>query len=705
MTCSPTQNTLSPIVTPGIPIPGFGLPFSPPQLPTPELNLPVELVEDILGLVNSLSALFPSGIFKPNADLNMKTVLDMVMNLLTQISPFLSFYKFIMAALNMFACIIEVLCAIPNPFAVVAKLKKLFSECLPPFINLFPWVALIAMIIAFLLLILALIEYIISTIIAVVEGIIKNLEVLSDGLKLQDAESTLAAAQKIAALLCFIQNILAVLVAIGALINIINALATIAGITICSDSDQDGCCTPDICPSFVKNTPNGISVANGKLIYYKKISADVSTIFSGLSIPGIENLITVPPIRNERWQLIDNDYLNATYHIYSIITPVFDPNDPTSFNIFWPDPLEFKSDLPLKKAPYIVDMRVQLNPTDFGLSSDVLGTRYFVIKNCVVVRRPYIGILDENNEEDLSIGGGTFNIEGGLVFEDDGYTVYYVNNKQATLNTFIHLSAQTVSTGSGLPSSDDAIIFNNISFTWKPNAPALAGYQLVTVGCIPILNTEKAVQNAIIVAEGIQPVIEKIVVALPDVTATQVCIMNALDSFRSDVSAANAAVFQATVLTCLNDLKTQTSSVICAGINAGVSQFKSTIVLDTDLQFISRPILVTVTLKDPTATTLSNNIPSQCVGDLEDKLTAEVTLGTITPFTYNGSTAFTANITTDIAGDGELTVLFDNKIFNKVIVGTAQTTSSIEENILNYTFIGNDIITSVRRDETDIANL
>jgi hypothetical protein len=702
MPCTPSDNTLNPVPIPGVPIPGFGLPFSPIQIPLPELDLPTELIEDILALVQNLGALFPSGMFKPNPDFSMKSVLDMIMNILSQISPFLSFYKFIMAALQMFACIIEVLCAIPNPFAVVAKLKKLFTECLPPFINLFPWLALIAMIIAFLLLILALIEYIINTILGIIAAIVKNLEVLADGLRLQDAQSVLAAAQKIANLMCFIQNILAMLVAIGALIAIIEALATIAGITICSDNDPDGCCSPDICPAFVKNTPNGIPVTNGKLIYYNQIGADVADIFASLNIPGIEDLLNIPPIRTERWQLIDHDFFSATYPISLIITPVFNPEDPLAFNIFWPDPLEFKADLSPKRAPYTVDVRVRLNPTQFGLA-DTKGLRFFRINNCIVVRKPYFGIFNQSNLLDLSNIGGTLNIEGGLVYEDDGTTPYLIDGKQATLNNFIHKADTPASSAGDLPVTDDAVVFDNITFTWKPNAAGLAGHQLVTVGCIPSLNAEKAVQNAIILAEGVAPVLEKITPALPDVATAQTCIADALAIFRKDVSPSGAALFQSTVLGCLNTLKDQTSSIVCAAINAAVSQFKSTIELNTDVQFTTREITATVILKDATGTVLSNNIPAQCVTELESKLQGEVTFGTITPFTYNGSGAFNAKIASKTTGTGQLTVSFDNKIFSLVIPGSGNTVSKIEENALNYSFVETNIEPVPRRDETDVA--
>ena len=139
MVCSPEDNQINITPSPPWAVPGFGLSYSPIQIPLPSFDLPTELLEDIIGLVQKITALWPGGLLKVDPQFSMKTVLDFIASLLSKISPFLSFYNFIMALLRMVICVLEVLCAIPNPFAVAAKLKQLFSECLPPFINLFPF--------------------------------------------------------------------------------------------------------------------------------------------------------------------------------------------------------------------------------------------------------------------------------------------------------------------------------------------------------------------------------------------------------------------------------------------------------------------------------------------------------------------------------------------------------------------------------------
>lgn len=697
MTCSSNDNSISVPPTTPIQMPGFGQISSPIQIPISEIQLPTEIVEDIVGLVNKLGLQLPSGLLKPNPDNLMKTVMSGFRSLIDQFAPFLSFYNLIQAAINLFKCIIEILCAIPDPFAIALKLKKLFSECLPPFMALFPATALIAMIISLMLLILALVEYIIVTIIAVIEDLVKNLDVLSKAVELNDAESALAAAQKIAALLCSIQNILAVLIALAAIISVIETLAKLASGTICADGDADGCCPENICPPFVKTTPSGIEVKSGKLIYFKQIGVDIA---SALSLPAnIAAMLNFPPIRTERWQIYDK-IGNASFPISSIITPI-------SGNVFWPDLPDFNSTLSLRKAPYTVDLTITLDPKSLGLT-DVKGSRKFLIKNCVVVRRPYLGVYYYSNLFQPTPTTGTLNIEGGLVYEEDGSS-YMIGSTQATLNTFLH---QADSSATAVPSVDDSLEYD-VEFVWKPNAGALAGYQLTTVGCMPEVNTEKSIQNAIIIANGVGAVIDKLPPTptgekvlstgfLPNIRGTLDCTNNAIAEFRKNVSKETAAIFQATIDICLNDLKNQTTATLCAALLASVSIFKSIVSANPQLQFTSRTVEIKVILNDPSGINIATNIPQSCADELAAKLTAETTLGTISKFTYDGFNSFVSQISSEDAGIGTITVLFDKKVLSKIIPGIVGGSSTIiEEQLLDYTFVNAGISSPTRRDEKD----
>lgn len=698
MTCSTSDNTLNPPVSPGINVPGFGPVSSPVQLPLDLANLPSQIVESLQDLSDAISAQFPSGTYKANPDHNFKTVLDFIANVMTQLAPALGTYNFFIALLKLPICIIEVLCAIPNPFAMAAKIKKLFQECIPPYLALFPISALIVMIISLLLLIIALIEYIITLIITIIDDIINNLQVLSSGAALNDAEATLAAANKIAGLLCDMENIFSIFTALAAILAVIEELAKVGGFLICSDDDTDGCCADNICPDFIRTTPNGINVPLGTLKYTSQIGADLSSSLP----PSLAGIITIPPLREERWQLFSSDP-SPQFPIKLIITETQD-------QIFWPDPLEFESDLSLKKAPYTVDITLTIDPSLFGQTG---LAREFVIKDCIVVRKPYIGVYNYDNSIGDTPSTGTLNVEGGLVYELDGVTPVEIAGEQATLNTFLHLSS---SSATALPVSDDSLTFTNVNFTWKPNAAALAGYQLTTIGCIPEVSVEKAVQNSLITEQGLDPIIDTLAPVpagtigstgnfLPNVPGAQACLSAALTNFRGNVSIENAAVLQASLTTCLNDLKNQSIFTLCNALENAVSRYQSSIEVSPDLQFVTKPIQVEVKLKNNNGINIGVGIPIDCSESLAADLSGEVTLGTISAFSYQPDTSsFIAKITSGIAGDGTVQVSYKGQVFSVITPGVVGgSSSSISEKNVGYTFVDANADPMVRRDAGDVG--
>ena len=172
--CSPTEVSIPEPEGPSGPaIPGFGVPFA---MKTPDLNpYPDGFPEDLLDILNKLQLLIPPGALKPQLNPNFgKDVFDGIMKLLDQFMPFLMLYKFFLPVLELIICIIEVLCALMNPFKLARALNRLFTQCIPNFLNLFPIFALIIMIISLLLLILALVEYLISQIAKFIEIALRN---------------------------------------------------------------------------------------------------------------------------------------------------------------------------------------------------------------------------------------------------------------------------------------------------------------------------------------------------------------------------------------------------------------------------------------------------------------------------------------------------------------------------------------------------
>src|SRR5271166_792279 len=178
------------------------------QIPSIPIQFPPIALPDLTALFNSLSFILPSGALKPTLDTDvLNSEFSVFLTLLSQAMPFLMLYKFFLPVLNLILCIIEVLCAIPNPFKLPRALSRLFRVCLPEFFALFPFFALIIFIITLLLLILALIEYIIQRILNIIATIIQNINLLSSAVARLDNDSIIGITKKVGDLLCLLQDI------------------------------------------------------------------------------------------------------------------------------------------------------------------------------------------------------------------------------------------------------------------------------------------------------------------------------------------------------------------------------------------------------------------------------------------------------------------------------------------------------------------
>lgn len=718
MPCDPNDSTLNP---PSLPAPapiGFGSIFGPPQIPFPDIQIPEGIPEDILDLIDRLLTQWPGGPLIPQVGSWAKNVQDALASLLDQLAPFLSLYRFLLPLLNLILCIIEVICALLRPAKLVRAVRKLFKRCLPDFLNLFPWVALIAMIIALILLLIALIEYLINSIIALVEDIIENIIALGEAVSFNDSDRQLAGARKIAQLLCMIEQLFSILIAFQTIFAIIQALGAIGGRSTCARSgtnvgDDGDCC---VCPPFLSDNPEGLFGTLGKLIYHRRRDQDIT----GLAVP-----ISLAPIRAERWQFVDEE--EQTYRFSDIITP-FDGD------IFWPEGLTFDRNTAITRAPYLLDITLpDIDPVIFG-HTDTDGYRDFVIKDIIVTKKPTIGYLQFNDSVNASEenNNGTLFLEGGLVYEADGYTPYITNGSQASLNTFINLDPVT-----GEPLSEDGVFIESVEYNLRFNYEILLKEALITLGCIPEVEIETTIANLTI--PSFDTILNRIG-PLPDIgtvgatgsatppgigtglpgsvsgTGALGCLSQALAKFRSNVSADAAAVFQQEVIDCLNDLKDQAIDTHTTAVTAGTSVFNTTVTLEPEIQFTGQPITLSVQLRDFNGVIISARTPEESRTQIAQLIEANITFGQITNFTFDGYQSFVATITSDIAGSGEVTLTFDgNSISDVLNQDDTDADTTIQERVLTYQFVGigqvggvdaggGEVQPGQRRDESDVAD-
>lgn len=700
MVCSPSDNSITP---PPLGLPpdiGFGGIYAPSQTPFPDISLPEGVPEDILDLLQNIFMRIPGGELRGAADDAFRTVFSAVASLMNQLGPYMALYNFFQALLEMIMCIIDVLCALLNPFATIAAVTRLFKRCMPNFLSLFPFLALLAMILAFIIMLIALIEFLINYIIALINDIIQNIETLSEAFQVGNEEGILAVTQKIASLLCLIEQAFALLIAFQAILAIIENLAALAGRMACRQG-EDECCTDEYCPPFIAQSEDGFTGTFGRMIYHKQIDQDVLGA-------GLPSTFQVPALREERWQFVDDNY--ESFQFKDIITPVND-------NIFWPQPLEFsKGDNINTVVPYTLDTRFFLAPSVFNNNIASATPRYFRAKDVICTIQPYIGVDTSDNQRDFgteapspltgsSFGNydGTLRLEGGLIYEDDGTTL--VTDTSGVPLTFDTLITQNSSTGTSLPATEDGYEISNMSYTLNINHKVLFKYQLVTAGCQPDVAKETAIIDA---TTDLRAAIDKIG-SLPDIEGALECLETSISKFRENISPETAAVFQDEVIGCLNALKEDAENTYKNTFIAAVSPYDSDVEIDPDVQFVNSPIKITVNLKDPGGNEIGLSIPENTQEEISSLLEGQVTLGNVSDFTYDGYQFFEAEINSSVAGNGELTVSYDGNLFSDIANrDNDDVPTEVQIKRIPYTFVGalrsGEKDGQVRRDESDVAN-
>lgn len=707
MPCNPSDISLpQPSGPSGPPLPGFGIPHA---LTVPDIAVvPGGFPEDLLEIFNTLQMLTPIGILKPQLSVNWgKDVYDGIMKLLDQFMPILMVYQLFLPLLNIIICIIEVLCAIPNPFKLVSAMIKLFRTCLPPFLNLFPIFAMIIMIISLLLLLLALIEYIISQILKLILALLRNINALVKAFQDADSSSILAIARKIGNLLCTFQNLFVLLSLFSIIIQIIkDVLSLVFSIPPCADSSN--CCTPDVCPAIVKTS---YTRTTGNFQYYNQVSID-----TGVALPPPFGNFSVDA-RTESWQIYDSQQTQAQQFIN--IVDAFDVAAPKP--IFFPTDATYTAQTPPNQAAYTVDLRVYYDPTNWSRASTA---RFIRFKDCIVIKAPTKKLTTYDNKTQ-DINSGVLLLAGGLGYEDDNTTVLtgFASDgttsisDQATLENFLH-KPSIISTNPTL-SPTDGYLFGQAEYTFNPHIETLLGKNLVTLGCIPALALNKDFVNSVFAGDiGLkgQALSDLLNGNFPDPAAAQQCLGLALTELRNNLTPDGVADFQATATICLQKLKDDASSALGAMVGIGFDPCKSKFTLNPDIQFTSKSIVVGVSLNERNGLSLTTGLSTNVAQNLAARIKAHITFGDITNFAYDGYNLFTANLTSKKAGSGQIMISFDDNIFCTNTV-PADPSINPEHTLqsLNYQFVHTLTASTVptaegdtdgqpQRNESDMAN-
>ena len=668
MPCSPNDVFINPPSGPSGPaIPGFGTPFS---LPLPNVSpFPAGFPEDLLNLFNTFQFLVPPGALKPSLNPNFsKDIFDTILSMLDQFFPFLMLYKFFLPILNIIICIIEVLCSLLNPFALISAINRLFNQCIPQFLNIFPVFALIIMIISLLLLILALIEYIIAQILKIVQALLRNIAALNNAFQNGDATGVLAIAQKIGSLLCIFQNLFVLFSIFNVIIDIIKDILNIAfAIPPCQDGqsgDINSCCTPDTCPEIVKNQYTRFT---GIFKYFPEIG-------SAPTFAGFPSGVLTFTSRNELWQLYDLQ--QTSNQAFRNIFDAIDITDTATKPVFFPSGTTYGVGSDLRQVPYTVNMRLFYIPQQWGRTGP---SRFIRFDNCIIAVVPTTNLIEADNSVQ-NVSNAVALLVGGVGFEDDNVTplpAYAADGIHsipgpATLENFLHRPAQFYPSFVQ-PGITDGYTFSNVEYTFVPNIVPLIKSGLVTLGCDQTVAFSKNFISNIFASDiGLKTQLLKDLIGsqngnigntFPDPNATQQCMLAAVTALRTNLTNDGVAQFQATTTQCLNALQNATSSSLNSMIGLGIDPCSSLFSLAPSVQFTSEFITVTVILNEKNGLPITNGLPPSVATNIASRLAGHLSLGTISNFTYDGYQAFTAQITSLVPGSGQISISFDNNVF------------------------------------------
>jgi len=709
-------------------IPGFGQPFS-ISLPLNKFPFPNGFPEDLLSIFNRLKLVLPSGILQPALNPNFaKDIFDGIMKLLDKFFPFLMLYKFFLPILNLIVCIIEIICALKNPVKLLRAIRKLFRVCLPDFLAMFPIFALIVMIISLLLLLLELIAYIINQIQKLIDVILRNIRALNKAIQKADNESIIAISKKIAALLCIFQNLFVLLSAFAILFKTIKDILNIKfRIPPCTKSDPatlteqqylDECCNSDVCPDYVLKTT---SRQTGSLQYYNSVIAESNVILPFPNIPGGSNNLSYE-IRKQSFQLYDNAqevnerFINIVdaYDIPSFINPK---------PVFFPTDVVYTASTNPKQAAYTVDLKLFYNPQNYGrIGPDYGVPRFIIFKDCIVLNPPTTNLILWNNST-TGAANGVLSLAGGLGFEADGTTQlfgfdtdgYTQTTTPATLENFIFFPTEFEQ--NPVLESTDGYRYDNMEYTLKPNFEVLFSKDLVASACNPDLRNDVDFVNTVI-AGNFNLRLDLLTELLgsdrfPDLDFTQQCLQTALDTLRSDLNETTLATFQATTTTCLTDLENKCNQSLEELFDIGIDASKSTFRLDPSVQFTTQKIKVIVDLRDGNNQPITQNLTASVAQKVADKLTANLTLGEIGKFVYDGTQFFIGEISSSTGGIGLIDLSYSNQSLTLVTLPEdldQDATSEIKK--LEYRFVASVAGTGIgegidsdgqpRRDISDI---
>lgn len=186
-----------------------------------------------------------------------KSISASINSLMACLAPFVSSYMMLLPIMGVIRGLLEVICALMNPFAVIAAVERLFAKWIPPFIALFPPFAGVLLILNIIKIILAIVFFVLTVIIPMIELIKHNVTVLTSAFGPNgNAQQQNAAKTKLLSLVADIINQIGLFSVIQPILDLVFSILKLAAGIPCQGGDST-CCNNDVCPPVLKNMPTG----------------------------------------------------------------------------------------------------------------------------------------------------------------------------------------------------------------------------------------------------------------------------------------------------------------------------------------------------------------------------------------------------------------------------------------------------------------
>jgi len=246
--------------------PNFALPYDDSSQPSDGSKLMSD---------NLLQIQSPGGIkISPSGDPTKTNHMgSAISSLLTVFSPFVYAYSLILPILGVIRGIIEVLCALKNPFAVIKAIIRLFKKWIPAFLSLFPPTAGLLLILGVIKIILAIVLFILTVVVPIYQLIKRNLQILTNA---TNEQQKAACKEKLKTLIVELLKQTGLLNVVKPILEIVMAIlrlfsgkpckkkkskgkADLTKVVLSVDVDDadDTCCDDNVCPPVFKSPPKG----------------------------------------------------------------------------------------------------------------------------------------------------------------------------------------------------------------------------------------------------------------------------------------------------------------------------------------------------------------------------------------------------------------------------------------------------------------